>query len=192
MEMKQVLLAGAIALGASAASAATVTIERMCGVIGDGVDANCGSYNIGSDAQFAFEGIVADGASSGSLTVDTYVNPFYDMAIAQSNVQLVLSFTNNAYANLSPGATLSFGGNSINLVEFGGSLVTTENLAATFAGAGVANSQPLTLAWSGLAGGEQISIRVAAIAAVPLPAGMLLLGTALGGLGFARRKKKAA
>jgi hypothetical protein len=188
MEIKQVLLAGAFALGASAASAATITTD--CGVIADGQAANCGSYNIGSTDQFAFEGIVADNASSGSLTVDTYVNPFFATAIAQSNVQLVLSFTGNAYANLNPAATLSFGGNTINLVQAGGSLVSNQNLTATFNA--INTTQPLTLTWSGLAGGEQISMRVAAIAAVPLPAGMLLLGTALGGLGFARRKKKAA
>lgn len=189
MEIKQILLAGAFAFGASAASAATITTN--CGVIGDGVDANCGSYNIAvMDTQFQFEGTVADNASSGSLTVDTYVNPFWATAVAQSNVQLELSFTNNVYANLNPAATLSFGGNTINLVQAGGNLVTTQNLTAAFSAIDV--SQPLTLSWSGLAGGEAISMRVAAIAAVPLPAGMLLLGTALGGLGLARRKKKTA
>lgn len=188
MEIKQVLLAGAFALGASAASAATIT--NQCGTIGDGEAANCGSYNIGSTDQFAFEGLVADNASSGSLTVDTYTNPFFSTAIAQANVQLVLSFTGNA--SLSPAATLTFGGSSLDLVEFGGSLVSTQNLTAEFTAFGAGNTMPLTLAWSGLAGGEQISIRVASIAAVPLPAGMLLLGTALGGLGLARRKKKAA
>jgi len=189
MEIKQVLLAGAFAFGASAASAATIVTD--CGVIADGEAANCGSYNIAvEDTQFAFEGVVADDASTGSLTVDTYVNPFWATAVAQSNVQLVLSFTGNAYANLNPAATLSFGGNTLNLVQMGGSLVSNQNLTATFSA--IDTTQPLTLAWSGLAGGEQISMRVAAIAAVPLPAGMLLLGTALGGLGFTRRKKKAA
>ena len=188
MEIKQVLLAGAFALGASAASAATIITD--CGVINDGEAKNCGSYNIASDAQFGFEGIVADDASNGSLTVDTYVNPFWATGIAQSNVQLVLSFTGNAYANLNPAATLSFGGNTLDLIRDGGSLVSTQNLTATFSAIDV--TQPLTLSWSGLAGGEQISMRVAAIAAVPLPAGMLLLGTALGGLGLARRKKKTA
>lgn len=189
MEIKQILLAGAFAFGASAASAATITQD--CGTIGDGVAANCGAVNIAvADTQFAFEGIVADNASTGSLTVDTYVNPFWATGIAQSNVQLVLSFTGNAYANLNPAATLSFGGNTLDLVQMGGSLVSTQNLTATFNA--VDTTQPLTLSWSGLAGGEQISMRVAAIAAVPLPAGMLLLGTALGGLGLSRRKKKTA
>jgi hypothetical protein len=46
---------------------------------------------------------------------------------------------------------------------------------------------------SGVDSGDQSGFYVEAItAAVPLPAGVLLLGTALGGLGLARRKKKAA
>ena len=74
------------------------------------------------------------------------------------------------------------------MTESGGSLVVPGGQLVNIFTASKPTA-PLTISWSGLAGGEQISLRVAAI---PLPAGMLLLGTALGGLGLARRKKKAA
>lgn len=90
-------------------------------------------------------------------------------------------------------------------MNWAGTNVITDSFTFTELGAGIHSatltlntlfaapgdlSQNLNIGFTSFSG-QQIQLSVG-VAAVPLPAGILLMGTALGGLGLARRRKLAA
>ena len=186
------IVAAAFVVAATATSSSASVVDVDCGWVADGqfnVVCNDTAYNIASTTTtFNFDadaGSLAGSTSDlvdGSLIIRTYVDPFYSTGSSTANVLFsTSSFVGQAW--------ISWGGGAeIELTRGGSTLYTLFDLTTIFTGSGVANAQDLVLRWAGINNGGQISI---SISAGPLPAGGLLLLTALGGLGIARRRRSA-
>lgn len=174
--------AALVALSATAASAIT-QISTNCGTVDV---STCGGASINlaqNDTEWLFYGVTADDA--GSLTIDTFTAPYWSSGSTKADIFFQISNVSGSYPG-DYGATLTWGLSSFDLTPQG------TGLGLSGAWFGFANTDPnnvnLVLSWYGLNGGELISLRVSA---VPLPAGGLLLLTALGALGIARRRRSA-
>ena len=110
------------------------------------------------------------GAGSHSVSFESCSEPATGIANASVTVAVAGTFE---------GLTVAWsGGNGPVAVVPGGVTVTTQFTAGN-------NPQDLIFAWTGSIKDVSFDYDVSA---VPVPAGFLLLGTALAGLGFARRK----
>ena len=119
---------------------------------------------------------------TGSLTLTTYVDPFIPSGVGAANVLVSIFATTPLPVN---SVTVQWGAGDV--VDLSGG--TQSLISTTFSGIGVANGEDLVFSWTGMTGNNQISAQVAS---VPLPAAGWMLLTALGGLGIARRRRKAA
>ena len=180
MNFKTFLVAAALTASAGIANALTV-ITTDCGTL-TAANATCGDYEVNlafNDTQWAFEGTIGD--TSGSLTIHTYTDPYWSSGESLGNIRLVIGDYDEGY-----GATVTWGGATVDLVYSFGTLVY-EGVFANFLDI-EDNGIDFVLTWTGLKGGEAVSV---ILTAVPLPAGGILLLSALGGLGLARRRRSA-
>jgi len=198
MKLKTTFLAAALAVSALSASAATVLsvgpdftfdVRETSEVDGsrslDFVNTLSGDdYTLDSAFNLRdFDALLFDPriATSGSLTLTTYVDPF--AAFGQGAASLLL----RVGAPLADGATVTVQWGAGPLIDL--SSQTAQSISTIFTASEEAGAQDLVFTWSDLENVQQLSSNIT-VSAVPLPAGLLLLTTALGGLGLARRRRK--
>lgn len=186
MKFKVILAAAALAVTPFMSSAATFANADVVQDVGFGtISVDFGATPLTGandledalnlqDAANEFE-IEARIVESGTLSIDTFVDPFIGAGSGSGQVLLSIGEV------LPAGSVVVTWGESAPVDISDGS---TKMLTTFFDS--IDDIDTLMVSWSGLSSPEQLSIN---IAAVPLPAGMLLLGTALAGLGFARRRK---
>jgi len=197
MSLKTTLLAASAAVALSAFSAAAATVLTV-GSEGSGADVETIGQPDGSTTlDFGRSALIGDFEldmdfnlldqtallfdpnffGAGSLTIGTFVDPFAPRGFGAADV--LLRFGTTLVAD---SITVQWGtGPEIDL-----SSGSETNISTSFDFAG--QVQDLTFTWNNLDRVEQISTNL--VAAVPVPAGVLLLTTALGGLGLARRRRK--
>lgn len=168
MYFKALATAAALTLGAVSANAATFGIAD-----GD-------SYDITSDNFF--NGIVQAEGGAGSFTVNFFTDkdPLKGTADLSINAGNLTGFTDLTVAWETEDNTADIVG-PVDVVV--GDLL----LSTVFTGTDL--SQDLVFTWSDSSAGAGFDVSVSA---VPLPAGAVLLGSALLGLGIARRRRAAA
>ena len=167
MYFKALATAAALTLGAVSANAATFGISD-----GD-------SFDITSDN--VFNGIVQASGGAGSFTVNFFTDKdplkgTADLSINSGNLE---GFTDLSVAWESEDNTSTI----VGPVE-----VTVGDILLSTVFTGGDLSQDLVFSWSDSSAGTGFDVSVSA---VPLPAGAVLLCTALIGLGIARRRKAA-
>ena len=173
MNIKTLICAAAFALSAFAAGAVTVT--------GAG-----GSYDINADTLFTGSAIDLDGgAGSHVVTFYSLIDPVDGQVNASITLGILGTFTD---------LTVSWYDTITGLVMMDGLTPVSKavgvgltELRTTFTLPSL--SQDLVISWSDSTAGVEFDFDVST---VPLPAGGLLLLTALGGLGIARRRRNPA
>ena len=178
MNIRTIFIAAAIAAIPVISPAATVV--PIC----DSSGAIAGSYNISTFDIFNCNVALTTDPANGVLTWDFYATDRRLTIAVTSNLGLAGdTFTSAALSWWDDGGALI---SSVALVPFGA--------PATFGFQGQVSTlfnfdtRTLKLEWAGFTG-KVLSVNVL-VAAVPLPAGALLLITGLAGLGLSRRRKR--
>ncbi len=167
MNLKSLALAAALAVAPFAANAITFGVT------------DSSAYDINSDTSF--NGIVTAGGGSGTFTVEfnSSIAPLAADVEMTINSLHLSGFNNLSIAWLDAGMNALVGPQTAisgyNALE---TVFTAPNL-----------TQYVQFAWDGSSQGAGFDFSVSA---VPVPAGALLLGTALVGMGFVRSRKTAA
>ena len=163
MNFKSIFAAVAVFLAPLSANALTTMVDG-------------GTYNLATDNVFIYEEVITEADASRTFTL--YVDPY--QALALGTVDLVYF-----PVGTTSGMTVTFGGDAVTVTDDGAKFAASIN--SLFDGPGLANAKDLVISWTGAkpGAGEQLTVRVSA---VPLPAGFLLLGTALIGAGMVRRR----
>ena len=148
--------------------------------------ANGGSYDINTANKFT-GGIITTGAGDGSGFFEadffTLVDPTYARFKAALTVDNLSEFVNLVASWIGADGTTVLASTPVAAVPSDNTLSTIFTAPDT--------TQTFRLTWdAGTA--ESASVNFDVVGTIPLPAGGLLLLTALGGLGFARRRKQAA
>lgn len=197
MNIKTTFLAAAFAVTAVSASAATLTVGSDTTFDVEARDQLDGSLALNFQDTLSGDDFTLDRAfnlrdytailfdptifTSGSLTLTTYVDPF--AAFGQGAASVLLRVAQP----LADGATVTVRWGDGDAVDL--SSQTAQSISTIFTAAEEAGAQDLVFTWSGLEAVQQLSSNIT-VSAVPLPAGLLLMTTALGGLGLARRRRK--
>lgn len=167
MNIRTLICAAALALSAVSAGAVTVTSAG-------------GSYDINSDTLFTGSAVDPDGGAGSHLVnfyslvdpVDGQVNASVTLGVLGTFTDLTVSWYDNITHALIVSKAVTVG---------------ITDLRTTFTLPSL--SQDLVISWSGSTAGVSFDFDVST---VPLPAGGLLLLTALGGLVVSRRRKTTA
>lgn len=177
----------ALAISPIKADAATVINPPAQNLLGGVVQYDAGplvddafvfgfDINIQDAVQTQIEG---DLGGFGTLTIGTFVDPFISGASGAAQILLDIG-------EVLPGGAFvkaQWGGGPIVDLSDG----VTKGISTTFAD--IAEVKDLVFTWENLTASEQLSVK---ISPVPLPAGGLLLLTAIGGVAALRRKRKSA
>ena len=164
MNIKTLALAAVVAAAPVAASAMTIAVGGGTGTYLLG-DCPGGASMVIGDVT------AAGGAGSHSVSFESCSEPSTGTANASVTVAVGGTFSDLTVA-------WSGGEGPVAVVSGGITTITTQFTAGN-------NPQDLIFAWSDSLANASFDYDVSA---VPVPAGFLLLGTALAGLGFARRK----
>lgn len=166
MKLKSMALAAALAVAPFAANAITFGVSD-----GD-------AYDITSDSSF--NGIVTAGGGAGTFTVE-FSSPVDPLA---ADVEMTI---NSLHLSGFTGLTVAWLDAGMNaLVGPEAAAIGSNVLSTVFTAPNL--TQYVQFAWDGSQAQAGFDFSVSA---VPVPAGALLLGTALVGLGFARSRKTA-
>lgn len=166
-------LAVAAVLGALPVAASAITLNPANNI------ADGGTYDL-SGGPFNWDADFSDGDSGGSVSF-TFNNDLSNVAETEA-AGTVLQFI----GDFAGGVSASWSGGDSDSVASGtsGMFYVATNIA--FGG-----SDSLMISWGDVTGNADIDFAVKT-SVIPVPAGVILLGTALAGLGFARRSKQRA